>query len=326
MELFLCILLLVVGFVVLIFGADWLVAGASSLAKQFGLSELAIGLTIVAFGTSMPELVVNVLSSYSGANDMAFGNIIGSNLFNTLAILGVAGVIYPLTAQSNTTWREIPFSLFCAVLLFVLANDALLWGSSWSGLGRIDAGILLVFFIGFLYYAFYSLKKEPQPADDDEEEIKILPAWKTYGLIFLGLGGLVGGGHLVVENAKAIAAMAGMSDRLIGLTIVAAGTSLPELATSAVAAFRKKSDIAIGNVVGSNIFNVLFILTAGSFILPTEYNPKMNFDLLLFMGVTVLFFLFLLIGKKHQLQRWQAALLLAIFLGYMVFLVVTDQG
>lgn len=352
MELLIAILLLVVGFVILIFGADWLVAGASSLAKQFGMSEIAIGLTVVSFGTSMPELVVNVLSSFSGSNDVAFGNVIGSNLFNLLAILGVAGLIYPLTAQSSTVWKETPLSLFAALLLFGLVNDTMITGSTWNGLGRIDAIILTVIFIGFLYYVFATLKEAPverkletigtnnekildehlagnvdAPMPDDEvEEVKVLSPLKMYGLIFLGLAGLVGGGMLVVNNAIAIATMAGMTERLIGLTIVAAGTSLPELATSAMAAYRKKSDIAIGNVVGSNIFNILFILGAGAFILPTPYNLAMNLDIYLLCIGTIIFFLFLLIGKKYVLERWQAGLMLAAYVAYTVFLIMQDPG
>lgn len=341
MELFICILLLAVGFTILVFGADWLVAGASSLAKQFGVSELAIGLTVVAFGTSMPELTVNVFASFKGTNDVAFGNVIGSNLFNLLFILGIAGIIYPLTAQANTVWIETPISLFCAGLLFVLANDMLLFGSSWNGLGRIDAAIMMVLFFGFLFYVFKSLKEDQTKPEviaefshhagadgkpEIDNDVQILSPLKTYGFIILGLVGLVGGGMLVVDNAIAIAKMAGMSERLIGLTIVAAGTSLPELATSAMAAYRKKSDIAIGNVIGSNIFNILFILTAGAMILPTPYNAAMNFDIYVLLIGTVVFFLFLLVGKKHVLERWQAALMLVAFIGYTVYLIMNDPG
>lgn len=309
------ILLLILGFVILIVGADWLVAGASSLAKRMGLSEMAIGLTIVAMGTSAPEFVVSLISAFRGATDVAFANVIGSNIFNLLLILGVSGMIHPLVAQRSSVWREIPFSLFAALLLFVLANDQLLWGGDWSGLGRVDAAILLVFFLGFLYYVFSQLQQE------SSEHIAVLPSWKMWGMLLVGISGLVLGGTLVVENARQIAMMAGMSDRLIGLTIVAGGTSLPELATSAMAAYRQKSDIAIGNVIGSNIFNILFILTAGAFIIPTPYNSVMNNDLYLLGISTFVLWVFLASAKDYTLMRWEAAFLLCIFGGYLFFLI-----
>lgn len=323
------IFFLIIGFVILIFGAEWLVKGASSLAKQFGLSELAIGLTVVAFGTSMPEFVVSAISSVKGANDVAFGNVLGSNIFNLLLILGAAGLITPLTAQAGSVWKETPFSLFCAILLFILVNDTLLWGHTWNGLGRLDGIILLIFFAFFLYYVFISLKEDEASAEikaefpESKNEVQILSNFKTYGFIAIGLAGLVGGGITVVESAKEIARILGMSEKLIGLTIVAAGTSLPELATSCIAAYKGKSDIAIGNVVGSNIFNILLILGLGAVINPTGYNVAMNFDLYVLWASTSIFFVMLLIGsgKKHILDRWEAGVMLAAYIGYTIYLI-----
>ncbi len=254
----LAILLLLTGFVILIKGADFLVDGASSIAKKFNVSNLAIGLTVVAFGTSMPEMVVNVISGISGESDAAFGNVIGSNNFNLLLILGLSGMIYPLVVQRKTVSYEVPMSLFAALVLYMLVNDFRLWGTEPNVLSRIDAFILIGFFCLFLFYIYRTMKQ----ASDYEEttEIKIYSNWKSTGFFLLGLIMLVGGGKLVVDNAVFIADHFGLSKKLIGLTILAAGTSLPELATSAVAAYRKNTDIAIGNVVGSNIFNIFLIL------------------------------------------------------------------
>lgn len=317
----LLLLLFAVGLVLLVKGADFLVDGASSLAKRFRVPELAIGLTIVAFGTSAPELVVNVLASMEGKNDVVMGNIIGSNIFNLLLILGFAGIIYPLVVHRNTVWKEIPFSMVAAIILLLLANDT--WFGSGEGIiSRIDGIILLVFFAAFLAYIAFSLKQDGPGGDG--EDIQILPVWKTVVYIAGGLAGLVFGGKMVVDNAIAIAQTLGVSERIISLTIVSAGTSLPELATSAVAAFRKKSDLAVGNIVGSNIFNIFLILGVSSVVSPVAYSLVFNESLYLLMAGTVLTFLFMFLGKRKILDRWQSAILLALFVGYMVYLV--QQG
>lgn len=310
------IIILVAGFVLLVFGADWLVNGASALAKKYNVSDLAIGLTIVAFGTSAPELVVNVFAAAQGSHDIVLGNIIGSNNFNLLVILGIAGIITPLAVQHSTVWKEIPFSLLAVAVLFVFANDIFSEGA--GVISRMDGIILLVLFVAFLWYVAKQLKNDPSEA---EIVTKKYPAWKMAVFIVGGLAGLIVGGRLVVTSAVDIARVLGMSEKLIGLTIVAAGTSLPELATSVVAAIKKNNDIAVGNIVGSNIFNIFLILGVSSVINPVSFNPVFNIDIMLLTFGTLLLFFAMFTGKKHKLDRWEAILLLSIYIGYTVYLV-----
>lgn len=320
--MFLSITLLLVGFVILIKGADFLVGGSSSVAKKFNISNLAIGLTVVSFGTSAPELLVNIMSAIKGYNDAAFGNVIGSNTFNLLFILGVAGMIYPLVVHRNTVSFEVPLSLIAAGVLFVLVNDVLLFGGTENVLSRLDAVILLVFFAGFMYYVARTMKDGP--GDEEGGPIKIYNTWTSVFLIVIGLAMLVGGGSLVVDNAVAIAEHYKLSKKLIGLTILAAGTSLPELATSAVAAYRKNTDIAIGNVVGSNIFNIFFILGVTGIIRPTEFNTAMNFDLYVLGASTLLLMIFMFTLNQRKLDRWEAVLMFACYIVYTIVLI--DKG
>lgn len=313
------IILLLIGFVILIKGADFLVKGASSVAKKFNVSNLAIGLTVVAFGTSTPELLVNVMSSVNGYNDAAFGNVIGSNIFNLLFILGIAGIIYPLVVQRNTVSFEIPLSLITAIVLFIMVNDSMIWGGDSNVLSRFDALLLLAMFGLFIFYVSRTMKNGP--GSDEGEPIKKYSAGMSVLFIVLGLALLVGGGSLVVDNAVAIAKYYGLSEKLIGLTILAAGTSLPELATSAVAAYRKNTDIAIGNVVGSNIFNIFFILGITGVIRPTPYNIAMNFDFMVLGGATVVLMIFMFTLNQRKLDRWEAILMLVAYLAYTIVLV-----
>jgi len=308
-------LILLVGFGVLIKGADWLVDGASALARKHKISELAIGLTIVAFGTSMPEFVVNTFAAYQSHADIAFGNIIGSNIFNLFAILGIAGLITPLIVQSSTVWKEIPLSFFAALLLFFLSNSIF---SENEILSRIDGVILLIFFCFFLYYVFWQLKTENLQLEATKKEISNLKIWV---FIILGLTLLIAGGRLVVTNAVKIAEILGISQTIIGLTIVAAGTSLPELATSVVAAIKKNNDIAVGNIIGSNIFNIFFILGVSSLIKPLHFNLNFNWDLYLLGFGTILLFVAMFSGKKKKLDRWEAGILLLIYVGYTIYLI-----
>ncbi|MCU0367477.1 MAG: calcium/sodium antiporter [Cyclobacteriaceae bacterium] len=321
--MFLSFTLLLVGFVILIKGADFLVGGSSSVAKKFNVSNLAIGLTVVAFGTSTPELLVNIMSSAKGYNDAAFGNVIGSNIFNLLFILGIAGIIYPLVVHRNTVSFEVPLSLIAAVVLFVLVNDTLLFGSAENTLSRLDAVILLACFGGFMYYVSRTMKDGL--GSEEGGPIKIYKTGTAVLLIIIGLAMLVGGGSLVVDNAVAIAKYYGLSEKLIGLTILAAGTSLPELATSAVAAYRKNTDIAIGNVVGSNIFNIFFILGITGVINPTPYNVVMNFDLYVLGASTIMLMIFMFTINQRKLDRWEAVLMFASYVVYTVFLVVMEN-
>lgn len=313
------ITLLLSGFVVLVLGADWLVNGASALAKRYKVSDLAIGLTIVAFGTSAPELVVNVFAAAQGHHDIVLGNIIGSNNFNLLVILGIAGLITPLVVQSSTVWKEIPFSLLAVAMLYIFANDLFTDGP--GVISRIDGIVLLVFFALFLLYVAKQLKSDPH---ESEVPHKKYSALKMTLLIVGGLAGLVIGGRLVVTSAVEMARVFGMSEKLIGLTIVAAGTSLPELATSVVAALKKNNDIAVGNIIGSNIFNIFLILGLSSVIQPVSFSTVFNADLLLLTFGTLLLFIAMFTGKSHRLDRWEAAILLMMYIGYTVYLV--DKG
>ncbi len=308
--------LLILGFVVLIKGADWLVNGASSLAKKHKVSDLAIGLTVVAFGTSAPEMVVNVFASLQKHQEIVFGNIIGSNNFNLFVILGVAGLITPLVVQSSTVRREIPLSFIAVILLFFLANDFLL--PDRQVLSRLDGLILLAMFGLFLLYVYRQLKADPAEMEDLD---LVHSHGKIWLLILIGLAGLVIGGRLVVTSAIELATALGVSEKVIGLTIVAAGTSLPELATSVVAALKKNNDIAVGNIIGSNIFNIFLILGVSALIRPLGYEASFNTDLYLLGMGTLVLLLFMFTGKRKQLDRWEAALLLAVFIVYMVKLV-----
>lgn len=322
------ILLLLVGFATLIAGAEFLVSGASSAAKQRGISNLAIGLTVVAFGTSMPELVVSFVSALSGKNDASFGNVIGSNNFNLLLILGVSGVIYPLAVTKGTVRWEVPFSLVGAGLLYVLVNDAQFFGgpspvTTLGGtLSRLDAIILLTFFCGFLFYIYRIMRNQNELGE--AENIKIYSMPKSILLILAGLTLLIVGGNVVVDNAITIAKYYGMSEKLIGLTILAAGTSLPELATSCVAALKKNPDIAVGNVIGSNIFNIFFILGLTGIVHPIDYNAAMNFDLQVLMASTIMLIIFMFTLNTRKLDRWEAFLLLAAYIGYTGYLISID--
>lgn len=311
-------IIIIIGFVFLIIGANWLVDGASSIAKKNNVSDLVIGLTIVAFGTSAPELVVNSVASINGNADIVFGNIIGSNNFNLYIILGIAGLIYPIKVQSSTAWRELPIALFVSILLLILANNFFIHQD--TEISRLDAIILLIFFLAFLFYVFKQLKQEKSAVITHENK----SLSKIWGLLIIGMLGLLIGGDLVVDNSILIAATLGISQKTIGLTIVAAGTSLPELVTSIVAALKKNSDIAIGNVIGSNIFNILLILSISSLINPITYNPTFNQDLFLLIGGTVFLIIAMFSGKRKTLDRWEALLLLCFYLMYTTYLVVNE--
>lgn len=309
------LLLIVVGFLGLIFGANWLVDGASGLAKKYNIPDLVIGLTIVAFGTSAPELVVNTVASVDGLSDIVLANIIGSNNFNLFIILGIAGLVYPITVQSSTAWREIPISLIITIVLFALANDFFINPN--SEISRLDGVILLVSFVCFLYYIFKQMKTETFEIVAYVQKSNS----KIWSLILIGFSGLIIGGKLVVDNSIDMATDLGISQKIIGLTIIAAGTSLPELITSIVAALKKNSDIAIGNVIGSNIFNILLILSISSLIKPIEYNQIFNQDFAILIGGTVFLIIAMFTGKKKKLDRWEALILVSFYLIYTTYLV-----
>lgn len=311
-------LLFAVGFGILIKGADWLVDGASSLAKKLKIPVIVIGLTIVAFGTSAPEMVVNIFASAQGRTDIAIGNVLGSNILNIFLILGIASIIFPLAVKKNTVWKEIPLSLLAAIAIGLMANDALIDHSGSSAITRIDGLMLLAFFAIFMWY-IYGISKG---GGGEEVSIKEIPIPKSLLFIGLGIACLVLGGKWIVDGAVQLATSLGVSESLIGLTIVAAGTSLPELATSAVAAYKKNADIAVGNIVGSNIFNIFLILGVSSIIRPLPFSVNNNIDVLMTIAASLALFAFMFIGKKKLLERWQGALFIAIYVAYVIFLII----
>lgn len=304
-------LLIVVGFVLLMTGANWLVNGASGLAKRFHVPDLVIGLTIVAFGTSAPELVVNLVAACTGSSEIALTNILGSNIINTLVILGVAGVICPVTSQTSSRHFDIPLSIWAgfAVLLLALVTPEN------GGVNRLGGIFLLIFFCLFMWVMVR--KAIRGDGMDENEGFKAMKAWKAVLMVVVGLVALVFGGNLIVESAKKIAMDWGVSEYVIGLTIVALGTSLPELATSAVAAFKGNSDLAIGNVIGSNIFNVFFVLGISSTISPLPAYDGLVIDALMAGGSSLLLLGFVSTNKEHKLLRWQAIIFLLIYAVYL---------
>ncbi len=311
------ILIIVTGFVLLIKGAGWLVTGASALAKKYNVSDLVIGLTIVSFGTSAPELVVNSVASFQRHSDIVFGNILGSNIVNLFLVLGIVGLINPILVHTNTVWKEIPVSVLAVVILYFLSNGFMLQQS--NILSRFDGLILLAFFGAFLYYIYLQMKSDRN--DPETLSIKTLAVWKIWLLIIAGLAALMLGGKLVVDNAVKIATELGISEKIIGLTIIAIGTSLPELMTSVVAALKKNSDIALGNIIGSNIFNIFLILSVSSLINPVDFNTSFNTELYLLAGGTLILFIAMFTGGNKKLDRWEAAILLATYILYTVYLI-----
>lgn len=309
-------LFLVVGLVLLVKGADWLVDGASKLAKRLGVTDLVIGLTIVAFGTSMPEFVVNMVSVADGATDLAITNILGSNIINTLVILGCSALVCPLVAQRSTLRLDIPLNIVAGllVLVFVFISSPM----EPKGLSRVEGLALLVVFAAFLVYTFYTAKADATTTTESTP----FPLWKCVVLILVGLVCLVVGGEMIVKTAVAIARYCGVAEAVIGLTIVALGTSLPELATSVVAAFKHNNDIAIGNVVGSNIFNVFFILGTSAIIKHLPVYPGIEIDAAL-VAVSALAVWLLLCNKNRSINRWGGALLLVLYAGYLTYRLLT---
>ena len=279
--------LLIVGFVLLTISANWLVDGASGLAKRLNISDLVIGLTVVAFGTSAPELVVNITSSIQGSNEIALTNILGSNIINTLVILGIAAVIYPVRCQSSTFKYEIPFSCFAGLIVLLMGTQCFgLFPNTFRGISRVDGFILLGFFILYLIYNVRMSRRTLN--SQSQEEYKAMKIWKGVLLIIVGLAGLTLGGHLIVEKAILIAQNWGVPQSIIGVTIVSIGTSLPELATSAVAAYKKNTDLAIGNIIGSNIFNIFFVLSISSIIYPLKDYALFPVDAAMAAGSSLL--------------------------------------
>ena len=339
--------LIIVGCAALIKGADFLVDGASGLAKKYGVSDIVIGLTVVAFGTSMPEFVVNMVAVGQGSTEIAITNVLGSNIINIFVILGFTALIFPISSQKATRKFDIPFSMLAAllVLLFAVYNSP-----SWlqiehlfnmsinqpsiSDLGSINVGqgkagfisgiggsILLILFLIFLWHNFKGIGSAPRT--ESNEGYKPMSAKRALALILGGLVGLVVGGELIVKSATSIAHSLGVSDAIIGLTVVALGTSLPELATSCMAAFKKNCDIALGNVIGSNIFNIFFILGTSACVKALPGYHGLEIDALMAALGSVFVMLFVYLTKKHEIKRWHGAILLLTYAAYLTYRIIT---
>ena len=320
------------GFVILIKGADLLVDGGSALAKRLRISDFIVGLTIISFGTSAPELFVNVVASWSGSPALALGNIIGSNVANILLILGIASLVAPLAVASRTIKQEIPMTLLATMVLIILVNDQflgssqtgveteLLAGSIYNYLTRGDALILLIFFALFMCYVYFQARTET-----DLVEAHDAPFWKAILYVLIGLVGLSVGGDWIVKGATHLSRSFGLSEAVIGITIVGVGTSLPEVAASAVAAYRDKADIAVANALGSNLFNILWVLGISAFILPIPFDSSLNLDMAIMVFVLLLLYSVLFIGKRHQLSRAKGLVFLLFYVTYIIFLLVPSS-
>lgn len=325
MSIFLNILLLIIGFVGLIKGADFFVDGSSALARIFKVPGVIIGLTIVAMGTSAPELAVSTSAAIQGANEIALSNVVGSNIFNLLGVLGVCALIRPIPVEKSIIKRDFPFSILITVGLFVVTGIGLFSGFDFLHTGMLEnvglisrpVGIvLLIVFVGYIGTLIFLAKRNKVTEDDSG---KNMPVWKCLLLIVVGLACIIIGGQLVVENAKGIAAALGMSETLIGLTIVAIGTSLPELVTSIVAARKGENGLAVGNVVGSNIFNILFILGVSATIHPIAVNYASVIDLLILVVVSIVTYVFSLTKK---ISRIEGAVMILMYAATVVFAIV----
>lgn len=313
-------LLFLLGFVILIKGADLLVEGAGSIAKKFHVSDIVIGLTIVAFGTSAPELVVNTIASYQGNSELAIANVLGSNIANIFIAIGLAAIISPLTVKRNTVLKEIPLTLLAAAVIGFVANDVLFDKGDVSRITRGEGFVMLCFFVIFLFYTLTIAKEKHEKPD---EKAKVIPMPKSIGYIILGLVGLTVGGDWIVTGAIKMATALGMSEALIGVTIVAIGTSLPEIVTSAVSAYKGKKDIAIGNAVGSNLFNIFWVLALSAIVKPLPFDEKLNVDVLVNLLASTLLFLFLYVrNKEHVMKRGHGILFILLYVGYIVYSVI----
>lgn len=308
------VLFILVGIVLVLWGADRLTDGAVAVAEKMKMPQIVIGLTIVAMGTSMPEFCVSLVSALKGTTDLAVGNIVGSNIFNTLLIVGVSAWVAPMTILKSTVRKDIPFALFASLILLIMCLD--------GNISRLDAGILFVLFLVFMYVTLKGAKTK----DDDttaktesiEDKKKPMAAWLSIVWIIVGLACLIGGSNLFVEGATKVAEHIGVSEAVIGLTIVAGGTSLPELATSVVSAHKGNSGIAIGNVLGSNVFNILAILGVTGVITPMHLQGITMLDLSMMVVSTLLVWLFSF--TKYKIARWEGVVLTIVFIGYMVVL------
>ena len=320
------ILLLIGGLILILLGANGLTDGAASVAKRFRIPSIVIGLTIVAFGTSAPELTVSVASALKGSADIAIGNVVGSNIFNTLMIVGCTALFAPIIITRNTLRKEIPLCILSSVVLLICANDIFLDNATENILNRVDGLLFFAIFMGYTFaIAFPKSSAAPEPAAPEhtapEEEIKLLSWWKSILYIIGGLAALIYGGQLFVNGATGIARSMGVSESIIGLTLVAGGTSLPELATSIVAALKKNPEMAIGNVIGSNLFNIFFVLGCSASITPLHLSGITNFDLFTLVGSSILLWLFGLFFAKRTITRIEGSIMILCYVAYTVVLI-----
>ncbi len=308
-------ILFILGFVLLIIGAKFLIDGASSIGLRLGLSQLVIGLTIVALGTSLPELIINIFASINGKTDLAVGNVVGSNITNTLLIIGVAAIIFPIKVREIINKRDIWFNLFAGIMVLLLAND-FIFGRSENIINQFDGFILLGIFIYFLYLSFFKVKHEKEPTQ--EQKIKSYSLIISIVLIFAGGAGLFVGGKWIISGVSQLSADLGVSESVLGLTLIAGATSLPELVTTIVAALQKNTDIAIGNAIGSNIFNIFLVLGVSAVIKPIDYNLSLNIQIGFLVFFSLLLMLFIQTGKaKRTISRKEGVFLIV---GYFCFL------
>lgn len=328
-------ILLLLGFILLVKGADYFVDGSSSIAKKLKIPSLIIGLTIVAFGTSAPEAAVSITASMNGQNGMAIGNVIGSNIFNLLMVIGASGIIKPLLVEKSMLSKEFPFTLLISILLVVFCADTFLFDKSINTIGRIDGLILLALFAVFLYSLIHSALKNRKEniseletsIDIEVADVDVVAVEKNNSMIksilisIVGIAAIILGGNLVVNSASSIASSFGVSDQLIGLTIVSIGTSLPEFVTSIIAARKGESDLALGNVIGSNIFNILFVIGASAIISPMTVDPKLLIDgaIMILSTILVYFYSF----RKNNISKFESLSLLILYFGYMGYLIFT---
>lgn len=320
---------IVIGFVLLIYGADWLVEGASAIAKQLGISDLIIGLTVVAFGTSMPEFIVSVIAASQQNTEIAITNILGSNSINVFIILGITAIIYPISSQKSARHFDIPWSLLAGMLVLFFATYTKPVDLGFSNLGEfsfqrgfisgIGGAVLLLCFALFMWHSIHFAKTN---SDEKEENAASISSFYAVLLILIGLVALVVGGEVIVRSATSIASMMGVSDAIIGLTVVALGTSLPELATSCMAAYKRNVDLALGNVIGSNIFNVFFILGTSAIIHPLPIYPGLWVDAMMVTLASLLVIIFVYSNPKHQIKRWHGILLVTIYAIYLAYRLV----
>jgi len=309
--------LFLAGLLFLVKGADLLIEGSSSIAKRFRIPDFVIGLTLVAFGTSLPEFTVNTAAALKGASDISLGNVVGSNIANILLILGVASLVRPISVNATFVKKEIPVNFFLTLTLIAMANDKLLDGAPTSLISRTDGLVLIVTFVGYMYFLVAYLQRE---LPGEEELSRLLPLPKAFLFTLLGLTGLVLGADWTVDGAVGLAEALGVSKALVGLFMVAVGTSLPELSASVVSAYKGHPDIALGNVAGSNIFNLTLVLGTSSVIREVPVPERANLDLAVLFAATLLLLLFSLVGRRRfTIDRWEGALFLVFYFGYALY-------